>query len=42
MKGVGYCKAFQALPPHYLALMQNVSDEDQVAFRKAVEELDRG
>ena len=42
MKGVDYHKAFQALPPYCLALMQNVSDEDQKAFRKALEELDRG
>ena len=42
MKDVNYEKAFQALPPYCLALMQNVSDEDQKAFRKALEELDRG
>jgi hypothetical protein len=42
MKNVNYEKAFQALPPYCLALMQNVSDEDQKAFRKALEELDRG
>jgi hypothetical protein len=42
MKGVDFQKAFLALPPYCLALMQNVSDEDQKAFRKALEELDRG
>jgi hypothetical protein len=42
MKGVDYKKAFQALPPYCLALMQNVSDEDQKMLRKAVEELDQG
>lgn len=42
MKSVDYHKAFQALPPYCLALMQNVSEEDQKAFRKALEELDRG
>jgi hypothetical protein len=42
MKGVDYRKAFQSLPPYCLALMQNVSPEDQQALRRALEALDQG
>jgi len=40
MKGVSYRKAFQALPTYCLALMQNVSDDDQRELRRALETLD--
>lgn len=42
MKGVDYTKAFQSLPPYCLALMQNVSPEDQQQLRRALEALDKG
>jgi hypothetical protein len=42
MRGVDYRKAFQSLPPYCLALMQNVSPEDQQALRRALEALDQG
>ena len=41
MEGVDYEKAFPALPPLCLALMQNLSDEDQQALGKALEALDK-
>ena len=42
MNGVDYTKAFQALPPYCLALMQNVSPEDQQQLRRALEALNQG
>lgn len=36
MDGIDYDKAFPALPPLCLALMQNLSDEDQQALAKAL------
>jgi hypothetical protein len=41
MKGVDYAKASKALPPYCLALMQNVSPEDQQVLDRALEALDR-
>ena len=41
MKGVNYEKAFAALPPYCLALMQNLADETQQQLRQALELLDR-
>jgi hypothetical protein len=41
MKGIDYPKAFEGLPPYCLALMQNVSDEDQVALTKSLALLDQ-
>jgi hypothetical protein len=40
MKGVDYTKALNALPPYCLALMQNVSPEDQELLSKALQKLD--
>ena len=42
MQGVDYQKAYQSLPPYCLALMQNVSPEDQQELRRAVEALNQG
>lgn len=39
MDGLDYGKAFRALPPFCLALMQNLSDEDQQALAKTLEAL---
>ena len=39
MKGIDFDKALEALPPFCLALMQNVSPEDQQALRRAVDAL---
>jgi len=39
MKGVDYSKAKSALPPYCLALMQNVSQEDQQELSRAVKDL---
>jgi hypothetical protein len=39
MDGLDYEKAFQALPPFCLALMQNMPDEDQKALERELEEL---
>ena len=41
MKDVDYEKAFAALPPYCLALMQNLPDETQQQLRRALEILDR-
>ena len=41
MAGVDYAKAFQALPPYCLALMQNLSQEDQKRFADAMLKLDQ-
>src|SRR5258708_6070964 len=41
MKGVDYPKAFKALPPYCLALMQNVSPEDQHQLRRDLERLNQ-
>ncbi|MEK7404306.1 MAG: hypothetical protein AAB225_04290 [Acidobacteriota bacterium] len=40
MQGVDYQKAYKALPPYCLALMRNVSAEEQQALEKAVALLD--
>jgi hypothetical protein len=40
-QGLNYRKAYAALPPYCLALMQNLSDEAQRDLRKALELLDR-
>ncbi len=40
-KGIDYQKAYAALPPYCLALMQNLSDEAQRDLRKALELLDK-
>jgi hypothetical protein len=40
MDGLDYEKAFRALPPFCLALMQNLSDEDQQALAKTLAALD--
>ena len=42
MKGVDYAKAFPSLPPYCLALMQNVSQEDQQQLGRALVRLDQG
>jgi hypothetical protein len=42
MEGVDYAKAFQSLPPYCLALMQNLSPEDQQQLGRALENLNRG
>ena len=42
MKGVDFEKAFQALPPYCLALMQNLPAEDQQQLARAVEKLRGG
>jgi hypothetical protein len=41
MKGVDYAKALTALPPYCLALMQNVSPEDQQVLERVLEALDK-
>src|SRR5260370_21547 len=41
MKDVDYPKAFKALPPYCLALMQNVSPEDQQQLRRDLERLNQ-
>jgi hypothetical protein len=40
MTGVDFTKAMKALPPYCLALMQNVSPEDQDELRKALNDLE--
>ena len=42
MKDVDYEKAKGALPPYCLALMQNVSQEDQQELGRALKDLDEG
>lgn len=42
MKGVDYAKAKDALPPYCLALMQNVSNEDQQELGRALKDLEAG
>jgi hypothetical protein len=42
MEGVDYAKAFQSLPAYCLALMQNLSPEDQQQLGRALENLNRG
>ena len=39
MDGLDYDKAFRALPPFCLALMQNLSDEDQQRLAKTLAAL---
>jgi len=41
MKGVDFTKAIDVLPPFCLALMQNVSPEDQQVLKRVVEDLAR-
>jgi hypothetical protein len=41
MKGVDYTKAFAALPPYCLALMQSLSAEDQQQLALALEKLNQ-
>jgi len=41
MKGIDFDKASKALPPYCLALMQNVSPEDQQVLDRALDALDR-
>ena len=41
MKGVDFAKAWKALPPYCLALMQNISPEDQRVLTRVVEDLDK-
>jgi hypothetical protein len=41
MKDVDYPKAFKALPPYCLALMQNVSPEDQQQLGQALKRLEQ-
>lgn len=41
MQDIDYAKAFDALPPYCLALMQNLSDDMQRDLRKALELLDK-
>jgi hypothetical protein len=41
VEGVDYAKAFQALPPYCLALMQNLSPEDQKQLAQAVVKVDQ-
>lgn len=41
MTDVDYRKAFNALPPYCIALMQNLADESQRDLRKALELLDK-
>ena len=41
MKDVDYTKASRALPPYCLALMQNVSPEDQQVLERVLEALDK-
>ncbi len=40
MKPVDYVKAFPVLPPYCLALMQNVSAEDQQGLARDLKTLD--
>lgn len=42
MKGVDYEKAFPALPPYCLALMQNLAAEDQQELVRDLEKLNQG
>src|ERR1039457_5805527 len=42
MQGVDYAKAKDALPPYCLALMQNMSNEDQQKLGRALKDLDAG
>jgi hypothetical protein len=42
MKGVDYAKAKDALPPYCLALMQNISNEDQQELGRALRDLEAG
>jgi hypothetical protein len=42
MKDVDYDKAKVALPPYCLALMQNVSDEDQKELNRSLKDVDAG
>lgn len=42
MKDVDYSKAKVALPPYCLALMQNVSQEDQLELDRSLKDLDGG
>jgi len=42
MKDVDFTKAVKALPPFCLALMQNVSPEDQDLLKRALEALGKG
>ena len=41
-KGVDYEKAKDALPPYCLALMQNISNEDQQELDRALKDLEAG
>jgi len=41
MQGLDYGKAYQSLPPYCLALMQNVSPEDQQQLARALDALNR-
>lgn len=41
MKDVDFTKALEALPPYCLALMQNVSPEDQQVLGRALEALQK-
>lgn len=41
MEGIDYAKAFEGLPPYCLALMQNVSNEDQQKMLQALALLDK-
>ena len=42
MQGVDYKKAFESLPPYCLALMQNLTPEEQKEVARAMKELDQG
>jgi hypothetical protein len=42
MKDVDYSKAKDALPPYCLALMQNISKEDQQELSRDLKDLDEG
>ena len=41
MKGVDFAKAVKALPPYCVALMQNVSTEDQKVLERVLEALEK-
>jgi hypothetical protein len=41
MQGLDYAKAYASLPPYCLALMQNVSPEDQQQLARALEALNQ-
>src|SRR5437870_3672119 len=41
MQGIDFAKALKGLPPYCLALMQNVSPEDQQVLKRALEALDK-